>query len=294
MATYIGEDITVDAKINTVHKVAQQAILPFATLEWADLAPSLVSHVHDVVEALPAGVMLQESLEGPCVEGSAAVVPTASQMLTQSLAAAAPHSRSPLTGSGVSPHQAVVDITNCLACLLPCRVIPTEVPSVVIPVVASSFARPVSTAPSPIAGPVAAACLSKKRPAYEPLPHHSSKWCTCAWCNRRKSKCQPLVGAQPPYSSCAICLNLRQPCIPGPAKMRQVHKVPPSKPVAAVASSGSRALDRPLILLLQMSFLTQLPSLPLHSSSKAPLGDLIAWHTEIERVMAEHAAACLA
>ena len=71
-------------------------------------------------------------------------------------------------------------------------------------------------------------------------------------------------------------------------------KVPPSKPVAAVTSLGSRALDRPPILLLWTSFLTRLPSLSLHGSSKALLGDLIAWHAEIERATAEHATACLA
>ena len=43
-----------------------------------------------------------------------------------------------------------------------------------------------------------------------------------------------------------------------------------------------------------MSFPTRLPSLPLHGSSEAPLGDLIAWHAEIERATAEHDAACLA
>ena len=119
MATYIGEDVIVNAKINAVHEAAQQAILPFATSEWADLTPSLVSHVYDVVEALPADVTLQESLEGPHVEGFAAVVLAASQMSTLSLAAAALHSRSPSTGSGVSPRQAVVDITDHLARLLP-------------------------------------------------------------------------------------------------------------------------------------------------------------------------------
>ena len=58
MSTYIGEDIIVDAKINTVHEAARQAILLFATSEWANLALSLVNHVHNVVEALPAGVTL--------------------------------------------------------------------------------------------------------------------------------------------------------------------------------------------------------------------------------------------
>ena len=189
MAAYIGKDVTVDAEINAVHEVARQAILLFATSEWANLALSLVSHVHDMVEALPAGVMLQESLEGPRVEGSAAMVPAALQMSMQSVAVAAPHLRSPSTDSRVSPCQAVVNITDHPASLLPHQVIPTEVLSVVIPIAASSYARPASATPSPVAGPVAAARLSRKWPVYKPLPHHLSGWRTCAWCNWQKSKC---------------------------------------------------------------------------------------------------------
>ena len=189
MATYIGKDVIIDSKINAVHEAARQAILPFTTSEWADLAPSLVSHVYDMVEALPAGVMLQESLKGPRAEGSAAMVPAALQMSTQLLAAVAPHSRSPSTSSGVSPCQAVVNITNHSAHPLPRRVIPTEVPSMVIPVAASSSACPVSAAPLPVAGPIAVTRSSRKWPAYKPLSHRPSGWHTCMWCNQQKSKC---------------------------------------------------------------------------------------------------------
>ena len=278
-----------DAEVNAVQEVARWKILPFVTLEWVHLALSLINHICDVVEALPAGITLWELLEGLRMGGSAAMVPSASQASVVSLTMVLPHSRSPSTGLGVShpsPHQAVVDITDCPARLLLCWVILTEVPFVVILAMALSSTHPAFSAPLPIAGPAAMARSSEKRLVYKPLPHCPSRWCTCAWCNRWKSKCRPPVGVHPPYS-CMICLNLRQPCVLGPTKKRCICKAcaeaPPSKLMAATASSGACALDRPPILLLQALFLTRLPSLLLHSSSEAPLVNLIAWH----------AAACL-
>ena len=288
----------------------QQTVLLLATSEWLRLAPSLLTGVRDTVAALPDGVTLGDALfrlpgsAAARAAASATVAPTVSQMSTLSLSAPGPHSRTPSAGSGASrpsPRQAVVDITDRPSRPLPRRLIPTKVPSVVIPV-----SRPAPSASSPVAGPAAAPSRSSVKrpaadmvtPAYMPLEHRPSGWPMCEFCRRRKSKCRPPVGAKPPYDACSVCLNLGQPCKPVPAKPPHVPKAraeaPPPKPVAAVASSGSSTLDRPPVLLLRESFPTRLPSLPLHGSSEALLGDLIAWHAEIERAMAEHAAAFLA
>ena len=160
----------------------------------------------------------------------ASAAPTASQMSTLSLFALALHLRTPSAGLGAShpsPRQAMVDITNHPACPLPHRLVPTEVPLVIIPV-----SHPMPSTSSPVTGPAATpSCSSIKRPAanvvtpaYTPLKHCPSNWPTYEWCHQHKSKCCPPVKAKPPYDTCSVCLNLRQPCKLGSVKSQHALK----------------------------------------------------------------------
>ena len=289
-----------------VRDAVRKEILPYATSDWLRWAPSLVSHIHDVVEALPPGISLDESMrsEPPRVEVSG---PSMSQSLTLPVPAASSLLRSSSTGSGASrpsPIQSVVDLTDRPARPLPRRVVPMEVPSVLVPPLPVSFSRPAPPAPSPVAASASAARSTAKRPAagavtpaYEPLENRPSGWLTCAWCRRRKSKCRPPVGAEAPYSSCTVCLNLRQPCRPGPVKTKRAAKKtsPVVKPKALVAASPvGKGAAAPAPLGVDDPFPTVIPPLPTSGSFRVPLADIMAWRAELESAVYEHNAALFA
>ena len=325
MAANLGRDISDDAEVVTLRNAAWQAILPYTTSELLQLAPTLVGHIHNVVEALPPKVTLGASLGGPRVPAiphvkvSMTMMPSALQMSVLSLSAAPPCSRSLSTSLGVScpsPRQAVVDITDRPSHPLPHHLILTEVPSVVIPVPhpVPPSAHPVPSASLPILPPPASSSASAsataslhtftKRPApgnagllLVAMDHCPQEWWTYASCKQSKAKCHLAVGTHPPYVACMACLNRGCVCEPCPLKQKRNKKkhspMPPPKSGTATASLVFHIMEKPTLLLTCAPFLTCIPPLLTRSSSATLLRDLISWHAEIERAMAEHQVACL-
>ena len=124
------------------------------------------------------------------------------------------------------------------------------------------------------------------------------EWQTCASCKQSKIKCCLAVGTRLPYVACTACLNRGHVCKPHPLEQKRNKKkkclpVPPPKLGAVTASLMFCVVEKPALLLNRTLFPTRLPPLPIQGSSDALLGDLISWHTKIERAMAEHHVACL-
>jgi hypothetical protein len=124
-------------------------------------------------------------------------------------------------------------------------------------------------------------------------------WDVCAKCRHRKVSCRPPVGTEPPYTSCAACLNLGIVCVPVPQKSkRRANKkkstAAQSKskaPAGAPVVKGTAGLD---YVPSTSPFPSELPPLPVYGSSLVPLADLLAWRSELEDAVREHTAAVVA
>jgi hypothetical protein len=93
-------------------------------------------------------------------------------------------------------------------------------------------------------------------------------------------------------------MNKGRLCQPALAKPKQVKTKPspalPPKSEAAGSLPVRRVMTKPALLPAGSAFPPSLPPLPIYGSFDAPLEDLLAWHSEIEKGQREHTAAVIA
>ena len=214
---------------------ARDRLVSFATSEWLQLAPRLVSGVEGVVRGLDPGVSLGESipdlrLAGPGAESPApsaspsspqpAVVPSRQPSASSTRSwnithfseesASSPVVQEPDTGPTARPSRPMPRVTYLRRLAsspesAPARsTAPLVVPQILVP--APTVATP---APS-----VASTRSSKKRSAVGiSSGDRPSDWTACTHCKQQKKGCSPAKEANPPFSACTLCLRSKTACV---------------------------------------------------------------------------------
>ena len=247
----LGAVLEDDTELHSLLDDGHNLVIPFATSDWSKLSPDIVQGVDKLVRGLVPGVTLGEAFPEflpSAVPSSAlavsqpvlAAAPSASSSSASapSPVMAPPMSSEPSTGSsnaGPSAPESDPVITARPLRPLPwathrqvgasssedaplplstasATVSRTAVPPRPIRVVVPSVPAP--SAPMVDSASTAASTRAAKKwaaagPPVESLP---AGWISCTRCRRQKKGCHPAKEADPPFSSCELCLKSKVAC----------------------------------------------------------------------------------
>jgi len=247
----LGAVLEDDTELHSLLDDGRNLVIPFATSDWSKLSPDIVQGVDELVRGLAPGVTLGEAFPEflpSAVPSSAlavsqpvlAAAPSASSSSASapSPVMAPPMSSEPSTGSSnagpsapesdpaitarplrplprathrqvgaSSSEDAPLPLSTASATVsrtaVPPRPIRVVVPSVPVP------SAPVVDSASTAASTRAAKKRAAAGPPVESLP---AGWISCTRCRRQKKGCHPAKEADPPFSSCELCLKSKVAC----------------------------------------------------------------------------------
>ena len=209
-----------DGDLQTLFNSARDALLQYATSEWADRAPDLVKDVLDTVRGLAPGVTLRKAfpemfVDLPLVRNSTVSSSPSLEHFPASIpspAATVPGpSRTPSSGGGLSPQSAPE--LNVERASRPTRTLPSRASARrAAPTTESGAVRPANPLPYFVPIPKIVYSPSNPRPPLESFTVKPNK--PCARCRHRKQGCRVPTGTDTSSTtvSCGRCIHENVTC----------------------------------------------------------------------------------
>jgi hypothetical protein len=219
-----GASLDGDSELNSILDQARGTLVGFATVEWLELAPVLVTDFVDFLETLEPGVSLFESQPDFLLSVPQPVAPDSSVSSnppppadptpsspapSPPTAPSPPASRTLSSGGDPSPHSAPESDAGPSAPVLRSR--SKRVAAYRSPRAPPEelTARPAVASPVVVVPPAVATRSSKKRTAIGTglRPDRS-----CTRCSKRRKACRYPVDADSSNSACALCIQDQASC----------------------------------------------------------------------------------